>query len=978
MPTLAQTDQQIAQARQNVQAQQQQVSQYQQKVAPTQTSLRTAVINPLMNMIKAGQQKILGQQAQQEVSKVSQDVEQFSKDFENYKRSEGGRLQWVRENNPKSSGTIYGRVAKGYALEPFAYVYDTPYGRVTDYSPRDKAYYREARNEARASGFRNNVEEYASVSNYFNKQFSKQNSPTTMNVSQAVADKIRELGLDKNVKLNVIQGITPQPSADSQVWGYVRNSPKPDTSFLAKLNQASGTLFGLNNQTRTNLQQIGSNIRRDFGIDVAQNKTQTFLTKAEDVIKSAITPKTSTDYTIERLNNQYNTLLNNYNQNIASYNANPNPTQADYNKLELQYNQIYNLGKNIESLQTGYAKAQGGSNIAFTQSMLTGFATSPIAVARMVTSPIQTTKETITGIANLPSQFAQAPSQTAGSLVGSTLGQVFIGEVAGIAGTTQTPRVTYKPKVTISKSLQDVVKVGEKDGVEIYLTKGGIVTRRVSPVTNRLISEVTTDVQGVSFLGSGDDLVTLKSRSSAGSISNRGLSVSPEFARLYARTLEAQSVGKFAKTPDALGNLKGLVRSTAQDYGQVRASLTPSSARFQFIKTRLPERFESFSAVSSRPLGTIETAQGVTSFDFNVGVSKIFKTRGKVKGYTRGEQKISSYLRKQDSRFKEINVDVGLSRTRSPTEVTDNFFKGGGDTKLTGGTPKEDLVKSVFEQEVSTISGVEKAKASKPVIRQGKTIEGKRVELPLITKEESKQVVNLVTQSPKERSLTDKDVMITPKISNLSRDGLIINPREREEGGYFFEGRFPTIRDKDLDKIKQPERQREGQAQQLRQKQQQAQQQLIRPVQKLVTPQPRPTTPRPRPEKIKVRTEGEDQQRKKRLTTKPFYKKPETFFAISKRKGKEIVVGASKTPFGAERLGKEYVLKTLGASLKVKSSSGRDILLRPSKEFAISQRDPFKLVQRKQAVGSFRGRLTSYSERAEIKALRNKKKFDLL
>jgi len=103
------------------------------------------------------------------------------------------------------------------------------------------------------------------------------------------------------------------------------------------------------------------------------------------------------------------------------------------------------------------------------------------------------------------------------------------------------------------------------------------------------------------------------------------------------------------------------------------------------------------------------------------------------------------------------------------------------------------------------------------------------------------------------------------------------------------------------------------------------------------------------------------------------------FITTSRRRGKDIIVGMSKNPFEAKLKGERYTLRTLGASFKVKSSSGRDVLLRPNRSFRLSKKDPFRLVQRSQKEGLKGGRLSNPLEVREIQLSRKRnKKFRIL
>lgn len=98
----------------------------------------------------------------------------------------------------------------------------------------------------------------------------------------------------------------------------------------------------------------------------------------------------------------------------------------------------------------------------------------------------------------------------------------------------------------------------------------------------------------------------------------------------------------------------------------------------------------------------------------------------------------------------------------------------------------------------------------------------------------------------------------------------------------------------------------------------------------------------------------------------------EQFLAITKRRGKEVVVGIARTPKEAEMIAKKDVLGRLSATVKVKSTKGKQIQLTPTTLFRQSKTDPLSLVQRPTA------RLSSLGERIEIKESRSKRRFSLL
>ena len=127
---------------------------------------------------------------------------------------------------------------------------------------------------------------------------------------------------------------------------------------------------------------------------------------------------------------------------------------------------------------------------------------------------------------------------------------------------------------------------------------------------------------------------------------------------------------------------------------------------------------------------------------------------------------------------------------------------------------------------------------------------------------------------------------------------------------------------------------------------------------------PKPVPPKPEPPKPKPRFDlGEtpNVKRRKGISRK---KRPEEFLAITKRKGKEVVVGIGRTSKEAEFMAKKDVLGRLSATVKVTTRSGRQVQLIGDRTFKQSKTDPLALIQRKSA------RLGSLGERRAIKEAR--------
>lgn len=73
----------------------------------------------------------------QEISKFDTETQQAEKEIEDYLRTPSGMRQWASENGVQGE-PIYDRVVKGGSIELVGYKVSTPYGSYIDYSPRDE------------------------------------------------------------------------------------------------------------------------------------------------------------------------------------------------------------------------------------------------------------------------------------------------------------------------------------------------------------------------------------------------------------------------------------------------------------------------------------------------------------------------------------------------------------------------------------------------------------------------------------------------------------------------------------------------------------------------------------------------------------------------------------------------------------------------------------------------------------------------
>ena len=146
MANIQETSEQIALRQQQISQQEQQISKYKQAIPKTtEQQLRGQVgrgkqINPLKALLKRrkwSQARGKVGKAQEQLEQYKEQLKTYEKQFEEYKRTERGKLQYAKEMGLKGK-PIYGKIAKGYVRGIMGYEYSTPYGKVTDWSPKQR------------------------------------------------------------------------------------------------------------------------------------------------------------------------------------------------------------------------------------------------------------------------------------------------------------------------------------------------------------------------------------------------------------------------------------------------------------------------------------------------------------------------------------------------------------------------------------------------------------------------------------------------------------------------------------------------------------------------------------------------------------------------------------------------------------------------------------------------------------------------
>jgi len=99
-----------------------------------------------------------GRQKQQQLQETRQNIDRFKKDIvrsqkgvEKFLKTDAGKLRYAKETGVEGK-KVWGKIARGYSAEVLAIEYDTPYGKVIDNSPRERALQRERKNISKLSG----------------------------------------------------------------------------------------------------------------------------------------------------------------------------------------------------------------------------------------------------------------------------------------------------------------------------------------------------------------------------------------------------------------------------------------------------------------------------------------------------------------------------------------------------------------------------------------------------------------------------------------------------------------------------------------------------------------------------------------------------------------------------------------------------------------------------------------------------------
>ena len=139
----------IKEYQQRVAEAQAQVSAYKPEIERTQKMLRTTS-NSTRSSAQLQQVKINELEKQRKLAKdkAQAQIDEAKAKLGQVLSTEEGKLQYAKEYNLPKKETITGRIVKGGVIEDLGYVYETPYGEVTDWTPKAEKIREQERYEA--------------------------------------------------------------------------------------------------------------------------------------------------------------------------------------------------------------------------------------------------------------------------------------------------------------------------------------------------------------------------------------------------------------------------------------------------------------------------------------------------------------------------------------------------------------------------------------------------------------------------------------------------------------------------------------------------------------------------------------------------------------------------------------------------------------------------------------------------------------
>lgn len=450
---------------------------------------------------------------------------------------------------------------------------------------------------------------------------------------------------------------------------------------------------------------------------------------------------------------------------------------------------------------------------------MVGAVTAPIVLAKtgigLVTKPLTTGKEVVSGYVELPKQILESPINTIGTLTGQMVFGGLVGR--GLSGASKTTSVkvrNVKPKVTVSNEFSEILKIDEKRAV----VEGVVETNTISPITGRLIRRKVSKVNAVAEvvenpLGGFNVEGGSISKTTRGKVPRKYIKENKETGKIEVK--QSKFTGSFESLEE--GGVKGAIHTITKNIKTVRLVRTPKEIKIIQRKLRLSNEYDTLSNVFSKEVGKPQLGtkkinnllfEGERNFFQGGGVSTTTLDK-----FISKSSKGKKYLRvNREPMANEINIAKNRGSVFTPKSLlrdTRDFsfqVKGGAKANVpTGGDlvtgqvikqgTKEAVMKSALQEQGSTISNILKREAESKKVRV-KTTTIKQVPAstitgmvsPLITKSITKTTTNSKTRlgqdligRTKERNLFGIRTGETTKVAEETT----VTPSSREELGLF-------------------------------------------------------------------------------------------------------------------------------------------------------------------------------------------------
>lgn len=330
-----------------------------------------------------------------------------------------------------------------------------------------------------------------------------------------------------------------------------------------------------------------------------------------------------------------------------------------------------------------------------------GIVTAPFTIARvgygLVTSPIKTTKEVVTGFKELPKAFVQDPIGTSGEF----LGQLIFSEAVGGALAKTSTKVKsikstqkYTPKVEFEIAKTKAVKTGTTPtGLSKWSVEVESRIRTYNPKTGKQVGKTIPVKTFVKEVSAKTESGAIKSAYEGYTTSLRtGLRTYAKEGKITSKFDIATGKGTATLSPSQVEGLyRGTAKAGIESYGEIGISVKPYTREIS-IATReymIKPKAEALSNFIVKEAGMKPKIQKVGKITFAgeeytagiKSVTDIFKTKYKVKGYTRAKEpvidtisKVQPYLRGFAKEQKGFRVgSTGIGKAFVPKEAFINF-----------------------------------------------------------------------------------------------------------------------------------------------------------------------------------------------------------------------------------------------------------------------------------------------------------------